>query len=150
MVTIRLAEREDAGAIMEFQLGLALETENTHLDKLVLSKGISAVFDDPSKGTYYVAEYNGKVAGCFLITYEWSEWRNATIWWLQSVYVSAPYRGSGVFRHMYKHIMEMIANDSTVAGLRLYVDNTNERAQKVYKSLGMNGDHYHVFEKILM
>jgi len=30
--------------------------------------------------------------------------------------------------------------------LRLYVDTSNTRAQAVYAALGMNGDHYRVFE----
>jgi RimJ/RimL family protein N-acetyltransferase len=31
-------------------------------------------------------------------------------------------------------------------GLRLYVNTANQRAQAVYAALGMNGDHYRVFE----
>lgn len=148
MITIRPATREDASDILEFQIGLAIETENVVLDKLVASKGISALFDDPSKGTYYVAEFQGKVVGCFLITFEWSDWRNARIWWLQSVYVSISHRKNGIFRAMYDYILDRINTDPSIGGLRLYVDKSNDRAQKVYRSLGMNGDHYLVFEKM--
>jgi ribosomal protein S18 acetylase RimI-like enzyme len=38
------------------------------------------------------------------------------------------------------------AERAGAGGLRLYVDTTNTRAQQVYASLGMNGDHYRVFE----
>jgi predicted GNAT family acetyltransferase len=31
-------------------------------------------------------------------------------------------------------------------GLRLYADTTNMTAHAVYAALGMNGDHYRVFE----
>jgi ribosomal protein S18 acetylase RimI-like enzyme len=47
---------------------------------------------------------------------------------------------------MYQHIKDLIIQDSTAAGLRLYVDLSNERARKVYQALGMNGEHYQVFE----
>ena len=38
------------------------------------------------------------------------------------------------------------AQAAGAGGLRLYVDETNTRAQAVYTSLGMNGGHYRVFE----
>lgn len=148
MITIRIANREEASKILEFQLNLAGETENVILDKLVVSKGIKAVFDDPAKGTYYVALFNDEVIGCFLITFEWSEWRNGMVWWLQSLYVDAHHRRKGVFKKMYDHIIQTISGDPNILGLRLYVDKSNLRAQKVYGTLGMDGDHYAVYEMI--
>ncbi|HEX8040161.1 MAG TPA: GNAT family N-acetyltransferase [Chryseosolibacter sp.] len=146
MMTIRPATLEDIPVIAEFQIRLAAETESVHLDRALVSTGIHALFNDPSKGTYYVAESGAEVAGCFLITYEWSDWRNAMIWWLQSVYVAEPERKKGVFRKMHEYIIETISNDPAIAGLRLYVEKSNVRAQAVYRSLGMDGDHYTVFE----
>lgn len=148
LISVRPATREDAGKILDFQLLLAQETEDLTLDKLIVTKGIKEVFDDRRKGQYYVAEISGKVVSCLLITYEWSEWRNANIWWIQSVYVDAIHRRTGVFRKMYDHLIEKLSGDSTIAGLRLYVENNNTGAQQMYKSLGMNGDHYKVFEWI--
>jgi len=146
MITIRNANREDASNILEFQLRLALETEDVSLDKLVVSQGIKAIFDDPGKGAYYVAEWNGQVVGCFLITFEWSEWRNGNVWWMQSVYVDMLHRRRGIFKKMYDHLLQVVATERRVLGLRLYVDKSNLRAQKVYGALGMNGDHYTVYE----
>ncbi|HEY9486974.1 MAG TPA: GNAT family N-acetyltransferase [Chryseosolibacter sp.] len=146
MINIRLATREDAGRILDFQLRMARETEDISLDKLVVAQGINALFDDPAKGVYYVAEVAGTVAGCFLITFEWSDWRNGMIWWLQSLYVDINYRQQGIFKRMYDYIIQTIEGDSSISGLRLYVDKSNERAQHVYRSTGMNGDHYTVFE----
>ena len=146
MISVRQAHREDAGKILDFQLLLAQETENRALDKLIVTKGIKEVFDDPAKGKYYVAEISGKIVGCLLITYEWSEWRNGNIWWLQSVYVDAFHRRTGVFKRMYEHIIESINGDQSIAGLRLYVENNNSRAQKIYQRVGMTGGQYQVFE----
>ena len=148
MISIRPATLDDITTIAGFQVGLASETENLELNRETATKGIKALFDDPARGVYFVAESAGAIAGCFLITYEWSDWRNAMIWWLQSVYVSPPFRRKGVFRKMYDHILDTISQDDTIIGLRLYVDRSNTRAQGIYKSLGMNGDHYTVFEWI--
>ncbi len=146
MITIRNANREDASNILEFQLRLARETEDVSLDKLVVSQGIKAIFDDPGKGAYYVAEWNGQVVGCFLITFEWSEWRNGNVWWMQSVYVDLLHRRRGIFKKMYDYLLQVVATEPRVLGLRLYVDKSNLRAQKVYGALGMDGEHYTVYE----
>jgi GNAT superfamily N-acetyltransferase len=146
MITIRPSKREDVPVLANFQQLLAAETENVQLNTDVVSAGMRALFEDPSKGVYYVAESEDNIIGCYLITYEWSDWRNGMVWWLQSVYVTARHRKQGVFKSMYDHIIETISEDPNILGLRLYVDKTNTRAQQVYASMGMNGDHYTVFE----
>ena len=146
MITIRPSKREDIGKLVEFQLRLADETENVRLNEETVSAGMHALFDEPSRGTYYVAVSHAEIVGCFLITYEWSDWRNGMVWWLQSVYVAKNHRRQGVFKIMYDHLRQIISSDPGIIGLRLYVDKTNTRAQNVYASMGMNGDHYTVFE----
>lgn len=145
-VSIRKAEFHDVPALVEFQQRLALETENFRLDSTTVEKGIKAMFADPTKGTYYIAEVDGALAGCHSITYEWSDWRNAMVWWLQSVYVVEQHRKNGVFKAMFENLKALIKNDQGLGGLRLYVDKSNARAQKVYEAMGMNGEHYSVFE----
>ena len=88
-------------------------------------------------------------AGQLLITFEWSDWRNRMVWWIQSVYVSPTARRRGVFRALYEHARRE-AQSQGVGGLRLYVDITNSRAQAVYSALGMKGDHYRVFEDMFV
>ncbi len=146
MITIRKATIADIPFLVAFQQKLAQETENVTLDNVILHKGMQAMFDDPSKGFYNVVEDNGVVIGCHMITYEWSDWRNGLVWWLQSVYVIESYRKQGIFKLMYENIVRIIQNDSSLIGLRLYVDKTNARAMKVYESMGMNGEHYTVYE----
>ncbi len=146
MITIRKATIADIPFLVAFQQKLAQETENVTLDNAILHKGMQAMFDDPSKGFYNVVEDNGVVIGCHMITYEWSDWRNGLVWWLQSVYVIESYRKQGIFKLMYENIVRIIQNDPSLIGLRLYVDKTNARAMKVYESMGMNGEHYTVYE----
>jgi len=145
MITIRKAGRDDAKAIISFQKAMAMETEAVDLKTDVVSLGVAAVFDDPGKGKYYVAEDDGDVVASLMITYEWSDWRNADIWWFQSVYVVPEYRRKGIFRMMYDHIKRE-GMEQGIAGLRLYVESENIRAQKTYEAMGMDGGHYRTFE----
>ncbi len=143
---VRDARTSDIPSLLDFQLKMALETENVQLEILPLTQGMNKLFRDPGKGKYYVAEVNGEIAGCLMTTFEWSEWRCGTILWIQSVYVAGPWRKKGVFKAMYQHIHQLVSEDPDLKGIRLYVDKTNATAQKVYSGLGMNGDHYTVFE----
>jgi ribosomal protein S18 acetylase RimI-like enzyme len=136
----------DIATIADFQIKMALESENMNLDPAIVDKGVSAVFDDPSKGKYWVAESHGEVIGCLLTVAEWSDWRNGTVLWIHSVYVLPEKRQQGVYKALYQHLKEMVQASPEYRGLRLYVDKTNLRAQKVYESLGMTGEHYHLYE----
>ncbi|MGE3608713.1 MAG: GNAT family N-acetyltransferase [Bacteriovoracaceae bacterium] len=136
----------DVATIAEFQIKMALETENLKLIPEVVEKGVSAVFDDPAKGKYWLAEVNGEVVGSLLVIPEWSDWRNGNVLWIHSVYVLPKFRGNKVFSKMYQHLKDMVENSRDLRGLRLYVDKSNQSAQKVYEKLGMSGEHYHLFE----
>jgi predicted GNAT family acetyltransferase len=124
---------------------MALETEGIQLDSLVCEQGIRAVFDRPELGRYYVGESDGVVVASALITYEWSDWRNGVVWWIQSVFVIPEFRRRGAYAGLYRYIQQLAAA-ADARGIRLYVDRRNDVAQQVYTSLGMNGDHYQVFE----
>jgi len=124
-----------------------METENVRLSAEVLSKGLKHLFDDPTKGKYYIAQEDSEVIGCLMTTYEWSEWRCGNVLWIQSVYIKPTHRSQGVFKKMYEYIKGLVmAPESGYRGIRLYVDKTNVAAQKVYEKLGMNGEHYQVYE----
>lgn len=146
MIKIRKAGINDIDFIIRFQLSMALETENMELDHPTVCLGVSAVVNDPAKGHYYVAEYEDKVIGSLLVTYEWSDWRNGQVWWLQSLYVVPEFRRRGIFREMYCFLRKEVSDDVNLKGIRLYVDKTNKIAQDVYQAMGMNGEHYQVFE----
>jgi ribosomal protein S18 acetylase RimI-like enzyme len=149
MITIRPATPEDSKHIIDFQQKMAMETENVQLDYAILKEGLKRLFEDSTKGKYYVAEDNKEVIGCLMTTFEWSEWRCGNVLWIQSVYILPSHRGRGVFKLMYEYIKGLVTPDSEYRGIRLYVDKTNAAAQKVYEKLGMNGEHYQVYEWML-
>jgi GNAT superfamily N-acetyltransferase len=128
---------------------LAAETENLRLDSERVQTGVAALLKDPSKGLYYVAEVDGTVAGQVMITYEWSDWRNGSIWWLQSVYVKPEFRRQGIFRALFKHLESLARERDDVCGLRLYMHADNTRARRSYEELGMKHTKYEVFELAL-
>ena len=143
---VRKATSNDLNEIVDFQLLMAKETEDILLDKKIVTKGVLAVLTDNSKGQYYVAELNGEVMSSLLTTFEWSDWRNGTVLWIQSVYVLPKFRRKGVYRTMYSFIKGEVLNNRNLKGIRLYADKSNLPAQKTYKTLGMSPDHYVTFE----
>jgi GNAT superfamily N-acetyltransferase len=145
-IVYRHAVVADAPAIVEFQLLMARETEEIELDRATVVKGVNAVFADATRGHYFVAELDGAVVASLMITHEWSDWRNGDVWWIQSVFVTPTARGKGIYKGLYEHIQQIVAADEHVRGIRLYVDKRNTRAQAVYSRLGMDGEHYQVFE----
>jgi GNAT superfamily N-acetyltransferase len=145
-IQVRPASADEADTIVEFQLRLALETENLRLDRATVSQGVRAVFDDATKGRYWLAEADGKVAGCLLLVPEWSDWRNGTVLWIHSVYVRPESRRRGVFRALYEHLRRMVEADDRLKGLRLFVEKGNLPAKGTYEAMGMDGRHYQTYE----
>ncbi|MBF8248314.1 MAG: N-acetyltransferase [Bacteroidetes bacterium] len=145
-ITIRPASESDAAVIAEFNSLIAKETEDKSLPPERVTKGVEAILDDPSKGLYFVAEEDAQVVGQLMITYEWSDWRNGNFWWIQSVYVMKDYRGKGVFKSLYNHVMNLAKGRKDVCGIRLYVDKHNERARKTYEKLDMKKTDYELYE----
>lgn len=145
-LTVRSARPEDASIIAGFQLLMALETEGIELDPETVSRGVNAVFADPARGEYFVADVGGWIVGCLLVTPEWSDWRNGTVLWIESLYVIPEMRGRGVYRALYEHLQERVQTSPDLMGIRLYVDKRNTAAQRVYTRLGMAREHYELFE----
>lgn len=144
---IRPATIDDLEAIVNGNLALAIETEQLQLDRATLSQGVRTLLEQRVPGRYWVAERGERIVGQLMVTFEWSDWRNRMIWWIQSVYVVPDARGEGVFRALYD-LARQEAQAAGAGGLRLYVDTGNTRAQRVYTAIGMNGDHYRVFEEM--
>lgn len=146
-LTIRPAVPDDRDRIVLFNQAMARETEGRELEASVLERGVERMLRDASLGRYFVAERDGEVIGQLALTVEWSDWRNAEIWWIQSVYVSKRARREGVYRRLHDHVREM-ARSGGVAGLRLYVDVDNAEAQATYRALGMRSSEYVLFEEM--
>jgi len=146
-MNIRIANALDAESLVEFNQAMALETEGKRLDPDKISSGVAAVFADEKKGFYVVAEDSGAIVGGLMVTYEWSDWRNAWFWWIQSVYIRPEARGQGLYTRMYQFVKERAAETGNVCGFRLYVETENLHAQGVYDAVGMQRSHYIMYEE---
>ena len=145
-IEIRPALPRDAEAIVDFQIRMARETEELELEPEAVTRGVRAVLDDSTKGQYWVADSRGHLVGSLLTTYEWSDWRDGTVLWVQSVYVVPALRGRGIYRRLYEHLRDRVLASPDLRGIRLYVDRRNLAAQRVYERLGMSREHYEMFE----
>ena len=145
---IRDALPSDIETIAEFNSLLATETEGSGLSAGVAAAGAAAIIDDPSKGRYWIAEHEGRAVGQILVTYEWSDWRNGMLWWIQSVYVRSDFRRKGVCSALYRHVESLASRHPDVCGIRLYVERDNMPAQKAYSSVGMSMTEYLVMERL--
>jgi len=143
---IREGRPADATLITQFNMLLAQQTETRQLDPQRVQAGVEALLADPAKGTYYVAEHEGRPIGQLLITTEWSDWRNGWFWWIQSLFVHDEFRGQGVFRALYAHIEQKAVVLPDICGIRLYVEANNESARTTYERLGMKMTSYRLYE----
>ena len=148
IMKIRDATTADVEFIVGANQAMAQETEGHSLDPALVLPGVRAVLEDPSHGRYYLAELEGRPVGQLMTTYEWSDWRNGVFLWIQSAYVLPEYRGSGVFRSLFRHLEEIARNESRICGIRLYVDRANDRAHQIYERLGMHRSNYNIMESV--
>lgn len=171
-ISVRPAVPDDWPTIVDFNCRLAEESEGKRLDRADVEPGVQALLADPRKGRYFVAVVHdteqpapsaqanppgppflrgeeGRVVGQLMHTFEWSDWRNGDIWWLQSVYVHPDYRRQGVFRALFDRLQSEAAADPNVVGLRLYVEEANTKAHATYEMLGLKPGGYFVMEHML-
>ena len=148
-IKVRPATAAEAGRIADFNRALALETEGLALHEPTVMAGVVALMGHPERGFYLIAEADGVPAGCLLVTYEWSDWRNKLFWWISSHYVKPEMRGRGVYAAMDAALQELAAREGNVCGFRTYVHKSFKPGMDVYRGLGMVEKEYVVFEDLL-
>jgi len=143
---ISQATMDDTEEISINNINMAKETEERILDPVVSLDAVKNLINNPSKGFYLLAKKEEKIIGQLMITFEWSDWRNTTIWWIQSVYVLPSYRKQKVFFSLYQK-SKQIAKKQNIKMFRLYVYNQNKKAISTYESIGMKKKSYIIFEE---
>ena len=144
---IRPATNTDAGKIVQFNVDMALESENLRLEPEKIHQGVQKSLSEPSIGRYYLAHRGDEILGQIRVTLEWSDWNNAHYWWIQNVYVVPSERKQGIYSALHHHVKNL-AEQAGACGLQLYVDAQNRAAQEVYKNLNMAQSHYLIFEQM--
>ena len=145
--SVRVGEEKDTDTLAKFNIAMAWETEQKKLSPDVVARGVQTLLDDPRHGFYVVAEFDREVVGSLMVTYEWSDWRDASFWWIQSVYIKPEFRKQGVFRRLYEFVKEKASQETHVCGFRLYVEQENITAQQTYERVGMSRIPYELYEE---
>ena len=143
---IRPATVEDTEKIVQFNIAMALESENLRIEGEKVRLGVHKSLSNPLMGRYYLAHRGDDILGQIRVTLEWSDWNNASYWWIQNVYVIPSERKQGVYSALHNYV-KALAREAGACGLQLYVDEQNESAQAVYKNLNMAQSHYLIFEQ---
>ena len=143
---VRRANNADIATLIDNNCAMAQETEGKALERDVVARGVRHLLDTPEAGFYLVALLDDDVVGSLMVTTEWSDWRNGTFWWIQSVYVAASRRRRGVYRALYAKVQALARQAKTVCGFRLYVERGNEVARTTYEALGMSETPYRLYE----
>ena len=146
---IRKAKLEDLEEILNFNIKMAKETEGKIIEKNVVREGVKTMLNNNLKGFYLVAEKSNDskiLCGQLMVTFEWSDWNNKNIWWIQNVYVDKKCRNKKVFSQLYRNAVKMASSEKNVVGLRLHVEKHNDSAKQVYESLGMKKTPYEIYE----
>lgn len=151
---IRLANADDADVLADFNLRLAQETEGKALDAAKVLSGVRNGLKQGDEVQYLLAisnqhETKQDIVGQLMLTREWSDWRDGWMYWLQSVYVVAEYRGQGVFRALLENAIESLKLRDDVVGVRLYVEVENEVAIRTYQKMQFTDCGYKVMERLL-
>jgi ribosomal protein S18 acetylase RimI-like enzyme len=144
---VRIGEEKDADALAKSNIAMAWETEQKRLSPPTVADGVKSLLSNPRYGFYVVGEIDGEIVGSLMVTYEWSDWRDALFWWIQSVYIKPEFRNQGVYRRLYEYVKEKASQETNICGLRLYVERDNIRAQKTYERVGMSRTPYMMYEE---
>jgi ribosomal protein S18 acetylase RimI-like enzyme len=147
-ITTRIGNLEDADTIADFNIALAQETEHIQLNPLTVTRGVRSLLENPHYGFYVVAERDGIILGCLMITYEWSDWRNGILWWIESVYVRPENRLQGILKKLFTFLREKAKQQGNVCGFRLYVEKNNQNARIGYERVGMKKTNYDMYEDL--
>ena len=144
---VRTGKEKDIDTLVKFNIALAQETEQKQLSPSIVNQGVQVLFKNPKYGFYTIAEIEGEVIGCCMVTYEWSDWRCGLFWWIQSVYVKPEFRRQGIFTKLYEFLKEKAIQEQDVCGFRLYVEQSNHTGQNTYSRVGMKEAPYKFYEE---
>jgi RimJ/RimL family protein N-acetyltransferase len=143
MIT-RLAKKDDAEQIARNNVKLAKISEDINIEYNQVLNGVKQVITDKNKGFYFVAEEKKEIIGQIMVTFEWSDWRNENIWWLQSIYVKEHWRKKGILKKLIKTI-KTLGLTKNVHTFRLYVHKNNKGAISAYEKIGMKKEPYDIY-----
>jgi GNAT superfamily N-acetyltransferase len=145
---IRPARAADVPVLTRFILEEAREAEGRILDPLRVTRGVRRAVVAGKVPRYWVMlrRRTATIVASISAFYEWSDWRAAPYWWVQSLYVAEPERGHGRARERLGFVEGAAARSGAVE-LRLYVHRGNTRAARLYRRAGFRATSYDLLRK---
>lgn len=133
--TIRPATPDDAATILGFITELAVYEKAGHEVKATEETIRASIFGQGSVTEAVILEANGKPAGFAVWFYSYSTWQAKNGLYLEDLYVSPDYRGSGAGKLLLKHLAK-VAVDKGCGRFEWSVLDWNEPAIRVYDAIG--------------
>jgi glutathione S-transferase len=147
---MRSAAARDIARLVDFVLAEAREAEDRPLDRAAVTQAVTAAIEHPALARYWVlTDRAGEhLLGAIAATTEWSDWQNASYWWISFVYLVPEARGRGLLDALIREV-EAAAQADGAPEVRLYVHPGNARAVRAYEKLGFSDIPYRFMRKPL-
>lgn len=143
-LTVRRANEGDLEHLVKFTVDQVKEAEGAIKSEGVVSLGVRKALLDDSLAMYWVlVDDNDVPVGSASVSRDWSDWNAGYYWWLQSMYVSAGFRGQRGMAKLILAIKTQMQQDGGLE-LRLYVNKDNESAKAAYEHNGFRQSVYEV------
>ncbi len=133
--TIRPATSDDAAIILGFITELAVYEKAGHEVEATEETIRASIFGEGSVTEAAILDYDGRPAGFAVWFYSYSTWQAKNGLYLEDLYVSPDYRGSGAGKLLLKHLAR-IAVDKGCGRFEWSVLDWNEPAIRVYDAVG--------------
>jgi GNAT superfamily N-acetyltransferase len=133
--TIRPAAPEDAATILGFITELAVYEKAGHEVEATEETISASIFEEGSVTEAVILESDGRPAGFAVWFYSYSTWQAKNGLYLEDLYVSPDYRGTGAGKMLLKHLAE-IAVKKGCGRFEWSVLDWNEPAIRVYDAIG--------------
>jgi len=146
-LVVRIATRDDANEIAQFNVLFAKETVNKNLSLALTTEGVHQVFAKFNNGFYLIAQLEGVIVGMTMITREWSDWSNGAFYCIQSIFVTHKDGEKMIHDALFAKAKKLAKEHYDVCGIRLFVHQDDRQTQKAYEALGLKKTPYTIFEE---
>jgi GNAT superfamily N-acetyltransferase len=134
-ISIRDAVPQDAATILRFITELAIYEKAEHEVEATVERLQESLFGPGAITRAVICEIDGKPAGFAIWFYNYSTWQARKGLYLEDLYVTPEYRGSGAGRMLLKHLAR-IALAEGCGRFEWSVLDWNEPAIRVYEAVG--------------
>ena len=135
MIEIRQATLADAQLIFDFIVELAVYENARHEVVTSVAEIAENLFGSGAKARALICSVDGKPAGYAVYFYNFSTWLGRNGIWLEDVYVSPSYRGSGAGKALLRHVAAIAVNENC-GRFEWSVLDWNTPAIEFYEALG--------------